>query len=214
MDFDKDRYKIITWKNGMVLHWILNPGLAINELILGQRVPKIYIEDRLSDKSFFERTFIPCPHCNMLHDYRTWSLQNKTVFKNWFGLYCYKCGQVIPCTMNLFTFLILIITYPLRFWYWDSLKDKWLAAQPKRFQNLDLLTIPKQGKRQWIKTGLIWGLFMFITMTFIFPYFQDDEITMTSIYIGVPIWTLGGLGFGYTMHFYTKKKILKSKVSI
>ena len=41
MEFNKEKYKIYTWKNWMVLHWILNPGLAINELILGQRVPKI-----------------------------------------------------------------------------------------------------------------------------------------------------------------------------
>lgn len=34
----------------MMLHWILNPGLAINELILGQRVPKVSLEDKSVDK--------------------------------------------------------------------------------------------------------------------------------------------------------------------
>ena len=46
MEFDKEKYKVYTWKNWMMLHWILNPGLAINELILGQRVPKVSLEDK------------------------------------------------------------------------------------------------------------------------------------------------------------------------
>ena len=47
MEFDKEKYKVYTWKNWMMLHWILNPGLAINELILGQRVPKVSLEDEM-----------------------------------------------------------------------------------------------------------------------------------------------------------------------
>ena len=40
MEFDKNKYKIYTWKNWMYLHYILNPGLAFNELILGMRLAK------------------------------------------------------------------------------------------------------------------------------------------------------------------------------
>ena len=65
MEFNKEKYKIYTWKNWMVLHWILNPGLAINELILGQRIPKISLEDKISNKPRIERTFIPCPLRNI-----------------------------------------------------------------------------------------------------------------------------------------------------
>jgi hypothetical protein len=54
-----------------MLHWILNPGLAINELILGQRVPKVRLEDKTIDKPRIERVLIPCPHCETLHDGRT-----------------------------------------------------------------------------------------------------------------------------------------------
>lgn len=51
MEFNKDKYKVYTWKNWMMLHFILNPGLAINDLIFGQRVPKIRLEDKISNKS-------------------------------------------------------------------------------------------------------------------------------------------------------------------
>ena len=113
LEFNKEKYKIYTGKNWMMLHWILNPGLAVNELILGQRVPKISLEDKTIDKPKIERTLVPCPHCETLHDGRTWSTQNGTAFKNWFGLYCGNCGNTIPCLTNGFSFLILGLTFPI-----------------------------------------------------------------------------------------------------
>ena len=50
-----------------MLHWIINPGLAINELLLGQRVPKTMLIEKDSSKSLQEKTKIPCPHCDMLN---------------------------------------------------------------------------------------------------------------------------------------------------
>jgi hypothetical protein len=35
MNYDKKKYKIWDWKSPVILHWIINPGLVINELILG-----------------------------------------------------------------------------------------------------------------------------------------------------------------------------------
>lgn len=65
MDIHKNKCKVYTWKHWMILHYILNPGLAINELILGQRVPKITPEDKSSEKPRVERSYVPCPHCMM-----------------------------------------------------------------------------------------------------------------------------------------------------
>ena len=67
MEFDNKKWKVYTWKNWMIIHWIINPGLVINELILGQRIPKIYLEDKESTKPRIDRTFVPCPHCEKLH---------------------------------------------------------------------------------------------------------------------------------------------------
>lgn len=190
-----------------MLHWIINPGLAFNELILGQRIPKIMLIDKTSDKPFLERNFIPCPHCQKLHDARTWSVQNRTAFKNWFGLYCINCGQIIPCLTNGLSFILLTITFPVWGWFRNSMKKRWLEKQPGRFKNLDLEKVPTLVTRKtWIKAGLSFGFFMFVFMSLIFPILNREKITWTGILIGIPIWALAGLGFGYFM-----KRILSRK---
>ncbi len=211
MKFDKEKYKVYTWKNGMILHWILNPGLAINELILGQRVPKISLEDKTIDKPRIERTFVPCPHCETLHDGRTWSTTNGTAFKNWFGLYCKNCGKIIPCLSNILSFLILLITFPVWGWFRDSLKEKWLEKQPKRYENIDIENIPNPfDKKNWILSGLIWGAFMFLIISIILPSFSGQIITLKSLFVGVISWTIGGLAFGYIMKLFNNKKTVTS----
>jgi hypothetical protein len=210
MEFDKEKYKIYTWRNWMVMHWILNPGLLINELILGQRIPKISLEDKTSKKIRLERTFVPCPHCKKLHDGRTWSTENGTAFKNWFGLYCTNCKKIIPCLMNAFSFIILAITFPIWGWFRKSLKANWLKKQPKRYRNIEIKMIPNPfDKKKWIKTGLSWGGFMFIVMSILFPYFENQEITIKNILVGLVLWTLGGFAFGYTMKIFMNKTINK-----
>lgn len=210
MTFDKSKYKIYTWKNWIMLHWMINPGLLINELFLGQRVPKITLEDKISDQPRIDRTFVPCPHCETLHDSRTWSTQNGTAFKNWFGLYCPECGGIIPCLMNIFTALVLGISYPIWGWFRRTLKEKWLAKQPQRFKELKIQEVknPFEGKG-WIKMGLIWGGIMFVIMTFIFPFFTDDGIERKQILINVPVWIIAGLVFGYIMKAYFGKRVAK-----
>jgi len=211
MVFNKEKYKVYTWKNWMMLHWILNPGLAINELILGQRVPKIGLEIKNSDKPRFERSLIPCPHCETLHDGRTWSAVNGTVFKNWFGLYCKNCGNTIPCLTNGLAFIILVITFPIWGWFRKRLREKWLERQPKRYENIKLQYIPNPfDKSNWIKTGLGWGGTMFILMAVGYPYFDGQEITGKTLLAGLVIWTIGGLAFGYTMKLFSNKAIGKN----
>lgn len=211
MDFDKSKYKIYTWKNWMMLHWIINPGLAVNELILGQRVPKVSLEDKTIDKPRIERTLIPCPHCETLHDGRTWSTQNGTAFKNWFGLYCKNCGKIIPCLTNALSFLILVITFPIWGWFRKSLKIKWLEKQPERYKDIDIeKTRNLFDKKSWINTGLSWGFFMFIMMSILFPYFDGTEITLKTIFLGILIWSIAGLVFGYTMKLFFNATVRKN----
>ncbi|MGY8909234.1 MAG: hypothetical protein ACKVIG_05135 [Flavobacteriales bacterium] len=53
--------------------------------------------------------------------------------------------------------------------------------------------------KKWIKVGLGWGIWMFVITVFIFPYFGREEITIRSILLGIIIWPLAGLLFGFTM---------------
>ena len=86
--------------------------------------------------------------------------------------------------------------------------ENWLKKQPKRYENIHLEITPNPfDKKNWIKTGLTWGAFMFIIITFGFPYFIDGQkITSKSILIGLIIWTIAGLVFGYTMKLFMSKK--------
>jgi hypothetical protein len=204
MTFDTNNYKVYTWKNWMMLHWILNPGLAINELLFGQRVPKISLEDKTLNKPRFERSFVPCPHCHTLHDSRTWSAQNGTHFQNWFGLYCKDCGQVIPCLMNGLTFIVLTLTFPLWGWYRKSLKKKWLAKQPQRYQNIDIEQVenPFFG-RKWMINGISWGLFMYLIMAILVPLAEGSSITLSKTSLELLFWTIGGLWYGYIVKLIT-----------
>ena len=207
MKYDKNKYRIYTWKNWMMIHWAINPGLVISDLILGQKVPKLSLEDKTIDKPRIERTYVPCPHCETMHDARTWSYQNGTAFKNWFGLYCNNCGKIIPTMPNIFSLLILAITFPLWGWFKNSLKAKWLTKQPERYENIELeLKVDLFSKKTWIKTGLGWGAIMFLIMSIGFPYLEDTEITLTSLTIGFIVWTIAGLVFGYTMKSYMGKR--------
>jgi len=203
MNFDKNKYKVYTWKNWMVLHYILNPGLAFNELILGQRIPKVSLEDKTSDKPFLERSYVPCPHCETLHDGRTWSTQNGTAFKNWFGLYCPNCGEIIPCLMNLTTRLVLTITFPVWGWFKNSLKQRWLEKQPGRYNEIEMDQIenPFEG-RGWIKEGLGWGILTSILLLIFFPIVGIDILSKQFVVTVLSLVFISGPLFGFIMKLF------------
>lgn len=207
MIYDKEKYKIWNWKSAVILHWILNPGLVINELIFGQTIPKIMLIERKGDKPFYQRSLIPCPHCGFLHSGIEFSSQNKTALKNWFGLYCNNCKGIIPVQRNLTSLIVLIISYPVWGWFKKSLKQKWLDNQPERYKNLNLEFDEKRNTtKNWLKSGLIFGLFMFVTMQIILPLIEYKEITQKSILIGIPMWLICGLLWGVTMKWWMNKK--------
>jgi len=214
MKYDKEKYKIWDWKSPVILHWIINPGLVINELILGQTIPKVMLIEREGEKPFNQRSFIPCPHCGELHSGLKYSAQNKTSLKNWFGFYCDKCSKIIPVQRNLTSLIVLAITFPIWGWFRKSLEQNWLDKQPERYQNLNLeLATPKISAKKWLIMGLVWGLFMYVIMIFIFPLIMQEEITQKSMLIGISIWLIGGLSFGFTMKIWmnSKGKIAQSK---
>lgn len=199
---DTTKYKTWTWKHPLMLHWIINPGLAINELFLGQRVPKVTLIEIDTNKPLAERNFIPCPHCNSIHFGYEWSHENKSAFGNWFGLYCNKCGGIIPCLRNLTSSIILTVTFPIWIWFLKTWKKNWLEGQKQKFS--------RPLKREtasinWVNEGLWFGSFMFVFMELIFPLVQREGLILSKILIGIVVWTLGGLLFGYTMKKLMKK---------
>lgn len=94
MDYDQDKYSIQKLPNPLLLHWILNPGLAINQILLGQRVPKILLIDKTSDALLMNRQYVPCPSCGAIHNGMLWGRGN--AFGHWIGYICPNCEQKFP----------------------------------------------------------------------------------------------------------------------
>jgi len=199
MEYDQVKYQIQDWKNARSLYWILNPFMAIKELVFGQRVPKIILIERHFNKSLRERTKIPCPHCETLHSGLKWSLNNNAS-KNWFGLFCDHCGRTIPCLTNLTSYLFLVLTFPVWVWFKDQWKAKWLQQQPARYENLDLQTIhnPYAGIG-WVMEGLEWGFFMFLLMSMFHRMIDRPTLQLRQIAVDVVVWIVAGLLFGLYM---------------
>jgi len=207
MNYDKEKYNICNWKHPVILHWIINPGCVINDLILGQTIPKVFLMERNSNKPFYARSIVPCPHCGTLHPGIKYSKQNNTLFKNWFGYYCDHCSKIIPVQRNLTSILILGVTYPFWIWFKKSIRQKWLKQQPKRYTNLNLEYDHSMHKtKNWLLVGLIWGVLMYIIMSLVFPLLMDDEITTTLLLIGIPIWLIAGIVFGLMMKYWMSRK--------
>ncbi len=60
--------------------------------------------------------------------------------------------------------------------------------------------------KKWLRAGLSWGLFMFVIMTFAFPYYNKEEITTKKVVIGAVVWTIGGVLFGLSLKRNYKEK--------
>lgn len=87
--------------NLLMLHWILNPGLAFNELALGQRVPSVNEECRECGTDF-----VSCHACNTAINALLWT--GKNAFGHWKGLECPDCGARIYCLRNALAGLLLL----------------------------------------------------------------------------------------------------------
>lgn len=210
MSYDPALYKAWTWKHPFVLHFILNPGLAFNELVLGQRVPKLMLVEKNNPLSLVEKSYIPCPHCHTLHSSMKWSTQNKTVFGNWYGLYCDHCGGIIPCVRNLTSYLFLFISFP--FWYFtrEKRKQQWLVKQQEKFAKPLSLTPPLEV---WWQSGLSFAFFLFVANLLLYWY-EEGSITGKQVLSECISSIIAGLFFGLFMKgILPRKKNTKEQVS-
>lgn len=85
----------------LILHWVINPGLAVNELLLGQRLPKQMFVCQSCHDPLGWRTFVHCPGCGLYSGSMIWSGING--FGHWLGLVCPECGLCLPTLANWVT---------------------------------------------------------------------------------------------------------------
>lgn len=96
-----------TWQfpHPLILHWVLNPGLVVNELILGQRIPYTTFYCQRCGSNTTSLRFYQCPGCGGFHQELIWTGSNG--FGHWLGLICPDCGDEIPCLTNFATWFVL-----------------------------------------------------------------------------------------------------------
>ena len=204
-----NNFKRLQLPHPLILHWILNPGLLINEVVLGQRLPKVQLICKDCEGTALDRSYVPCPSCNTMHWGRLWS--RKRAFGNWRGVACPACGRAIPCLWNVFSLIVLFVTFPL----WSLPYFFHFRKQPlKRIYKLEEDgSLPKPipiTKKTWIYMGAGWGVFMWIFTSLIpaLTSVAQGEFAWNLILTGLPVWTIGGFAFGFFMWFFLGRKRL------
>jgi hypothetical protein len=200
--YDRERFTIHALPEATTLHWVLNPGLAFNELVLGQRVPKVTLIDETIDKPLMERFFVPCPHCGVLHDRRSWGQQKK--FGNWFGFVCPSCGKVIPSLWNLTSLLILFLLSPLWLFIYESRKKAWLVRERERLGVRVRASDREEEPVSWTRIGMGFGGMMF--WFFVLLEFFTTGIGWDSIIVVLGISLASGFGFAWAMKKFMDQK--------
>ena len=204
MQYEKNKFKIWTLPHPLVLVWVLFPGAILNELILGQRLPKVMLIDKESDKPLMERTYVPCPHCETLNDQRLWAKWN--AFGHWFGFLCPSCHQVIPCLWNIFSLAILAITFPL--WYFPArfFRRRWLEIEKKRLARVLERPLIEIKFIHWLLIGTFgWGVLTWVLFEG-WQVLDGREWDLMKMIGNLPIWLVSGFVWGLLMHFFMNRK--------
>ena len=208
MEYDKDRYDIWTLRHPLILFWVLFPGSILNELILGQRIPRVMLIDRQSDKPWMERTYVPCPHCQTLNDGRLWAKTNSV--GHWFGFICPSCHQVIPCLWGIFSLAILVITFPLRYFPARFFRPRWLEIEKKRVKKAAERPLIQAANINWLLIGAgLFGGFMWLFMEFIpqaWDVHNGEAWDGMMLLIAFLIWTITGWLWGLWMRYFMNRK--------
>lgn len=196
-----DKYKIWKLPHPLLVHWILNPGLCINEVILGQRIPKISLIDETSSEPLPDRTYTECPHCETVHSSKIWGKGN--AFFHYAGLYCPNCEHKIPTLLNVFSILVLIVTFPL----WKPLDllfgERFKSWELSRLRSTST-TSQKPVKVSGVKMGLQFGGFM--GLFFFIQRGLTSGWTMESGAMAILSGLIAGIFFGVAMSFFMSKR--------
>ena len=212
-EYDRSKYKVWALPHPLILHWVINPGLVFNELILGQRIPRVSLIERNSDKPLIERTYVPCPHCGVMHDGRIWGKGN--AFGHWFGYVCPTCSKTIPCLWNVFSLIVLVVTAPIWFLPAKLLRPKWLDYEKQRLARRKDQPLIKAKEINWLLRGtFMFGGIMWIALSVVPQVAKvqsGTDINWNAIGIQLLGWLFAGFMWGAVMQFWMNKRGKKSK---
>lgn len=199
--YDTTKYDVWALPRPILLHWVLNPGAVFNELILGQRLPRIMLIERHSPRPFAERLFVLCPGCGTIHPGRLWSGRN--AFWHWLGYVCPTCGEFIPSLWNVFSLVLAAALTPL--WIGPLLifRESWRQYELGRVRRA-LESLPVRAKKiAWVRTGVLsWGGMMWLlcgVVPQLWAVARGREPHWMNAAVQLPMWLLAGYVWGLWM---------------
>ena len=208
MQYDKNRFKIQALPHPFILLWVLFPACMFNELILGQRLPKVTLIEKESDKPPEERSYVPCPHCETLNDRRLWATKgNAFGHGHWFGLVCPSCHQIIPCLWNIFSLAILAITFPL--WYFPVrfFRHRWIAKEKERLAKaLERPLLQATSIIDSLSIGITCGISVWVMWVILEVVRNGAEWDLKTMLESLPMSLGAGFGIGCFMRWMEKDK--------
>lgn len=200
-------------------HMLLNPGIAFNELVCGQRSPENMYVCKSCTTPFVDRTYAHCPDCESFHAGRIWSYSN--AFGHWLGLVCPTCGSVIPCMWNFTSRVLLALTAPIWWFPVKQMRAQILQGQHKRIMQTKDNYLDKEAqapkKVSYMLMGVFFGGFMGLFFAIAQPavslIVRDQfslEVLLSHLLLTLPLALLvsmpGGLIFGLTMKLVLDRK--------
>lgn len=197
------------------MHYILNPGLAFNELLLGQRMPKTILTCKACTTSLPNRSYVFCDSCGALHGL---DVQKQFFgFGNYFGIYCPGCSKEIKTLRNLTAQIISLVCFPITYFPAKELKRKWLSNRSNQILLLKSNEAGKELQQQkvedisYTKMGVLFGVsfYLFILLFLgigVGAGIFKIGIPMVVAVSGFPLCALGGLAFGVLMKLMLDRK--------
>jgi hypothetical protein len=189
--------------NPMLLFWMINPGIVFNELVLGQRIPRVTHFCIRCDKPRAWRQYVRCPACHRFHNGMIWSGPN--TFGHWFGLFCPHCGGRIPVLLSVFTLLVVAVLSPLWWPLWRLVKPRWIRLEQRRAisrqQRTPDVRTPGRLKRLCFRAALLFGVLMWLAFSALRAWCEPiDRYFWVVVVAMLPLWLAVGALFGLAMY--------------
>ena len=205
MQYDQDKYQLLQLPSPLLLFWAINPVIAMNELLLGQRLPQVTLIEKHNQQPLLERQFAPCPHCNVLNPARLWSSGN--TFGHWFGYVCPECSGAIPCLWSLTSLLLLAVSAPIWLLLKKPLQQHLQTKSLKRVRAMKMKPQQEKSQQPCIKTAQAIAVILFLFMLFVQS--RGASLTFEQVSISLMTSCLLGIVFGQLVTLKKRRRLKK-----
>jgi len=207
-DHDRSQYNVWALPHPLIISYVVAPPLAFNELILGQRMPKVLLIEKKSERPLVQRQWVPCPDCGAMNDGRLWAKGN--ALGHWFGYVCPVCAGRIPCHWNIFSILILAISFPIWMPIRRLVEEKWLRYELSRVRRAQEGPLVEAKLVTCLLVGtFFWGGFMWVMMSLL--WLLIGQLSWRFVLLQLPVWLTAGFLWGLAMYLLMNRRGKPSK---